>query len=233
MIPIFCINLERATERKAYIEENWIKKFDLPITFWKAYDRRDIEKGRFIFPYDESKALQTIYRQMSDGEIACATSFAMLYQYLIQNKIPEAIIMEDDVIPLISHKNDLFDAIKIGKNEFPNAQVILLHKPSPKDMRESRDKIYYEKKQYFSLCEQTPWGNLLFYITLDAVKKYFKMFRIISNVADGPQRILCKEQKVIIVNNPLCSHIGWDQTLYSSYIGAQYRASKPNRKFIP
>lgn len=53
-IPIYCINLERAVERKHNIEKTWINGLGLQINFWKAYDRRDIENNKFIYPYDKN-----------------------------------------------------------------------------------------------------------------------------------------------------------------------------------
>ena len=51
-MKIFCINLERAGERKNRIENLWINKLELNIDFWKAYDRRLINKGISEYLYN-------------------------------------------------------------------------------------------------------------------------------------------------------------------------------------
>ena len=64
-ISIFCVNLERATERKIRLSKEWIDNLKLDINFWQAYDRRDIETGKYIYDYDPIKAKQTIGSSLS------------------------------------------------------------------------------------------------------------------------------------------------------------------------
>ena len=123
-IPIFCINLERATERKEYIQKEWIDKLGFDITFWKAYDRRNIEQNKIIYPYDKNLTIKTIGRELNTGEIACSTSFCMLYEHCLNNNINEILIIEDDAIPINDTKK-VFEYISAGKQEFPNSHIFL------------------------------------------------------------------------------------------------------------
>ena len=54
-IPIFCINLQRATERRQLIQELWIDGLGIDINFWEAYDRRNIENGIYQYSYNPKK----------------------------------------------------------------------------------------------------------------------------------------------------------------------------------
>jgi len=223
MIPIFCINLERATERKELISKKWIDELGLDITFWKAYDRRNIDNNEFIYLYNKELAIQTIGRQLSNGEIACATSFCLLYEYLLENTYEEVIIMEDDITPSISNKTELFDRITDGKIEFPEAELILLH-----EYYRNHGKTKITKK-HFSLCYGPPWGNQLFYANRKAIITLYELLRGMKFPADYPQRLLSAEERVIISNQPMCYH-EWRGPNAITYIGNEYRGT--HRKFI-
>lgn len=229
MIPIFCIHLERATERKRLIQDLWIDKLGLDITFWPAYDRRLIEKDQIIYPYNRTKALSLMERELNHGEIACATSFCLLYEHIMQNNILECIILEDDVVPLIDNKEIIFSTIAKGKEEFPNAQMMILHKPAEIDLINHPTSMFYHKNSNASLCKVTPWGNLCFYIKIDAVMYAWKLLRQMCCVADYPQRELGMANKVMIANNPICEHYEADEA--KTYIGNEHR--KSNRIFVP
>jgi GR25 family glycosyltransferase involved in LPS biosynthesis len=227
MIPIFCINLQRAIKRKEYIEEEWINRLGFNITFWKGYDRRDIENNKFVYSYDKQLAINSTGRQLSHGEIACATSYCMLYEYLINNNYEEVVIMEDDIVPNFIDKSILFDTINHIQNEFNQTEMILLHDINP-SQNKLKDKIFYEKKIYGSLCKITPWGNLLFYIKLNSIKKNYSILKEMKMPADFVQNILAKENLVCISNNPLCYHEYLE--VNDTYIGNEFRNTK--RRFI-
>ena len=221
-IPIFCLNLERATERKEYIQKEWIDKLGFNINFWKSYDRRDIENNNYIYQYNKELAEQNFGRELSYGEIACATTFCMLYEYLLNNYYEEAIIMEDDIIPLISDKKELFHTIDQGKIEFPLSELMLLH-------RSRNPHGVSIKREYHSLCKSPCWGNQLFYINKAGLIKTHNILKTMSCPADAPQRVLAQLDIVIASNKPLCDHrwTGGDST---TYIGNSFRGT--SRKFI-
>ena len=222
MIPIFCVNLERAKERKHSIQKQWIDKIGLDIIFWKAYDRRDIEQNIYLYPYDKDLTIQNLKRELSSGEIACSTSFCMLYEHILDNNYDEVIIMEDDIFPLINNKHELFDTITEGKKEFNSSEMILLHKPS----KPHRITI---KKKYTSMCSKSSWGNQLFFVKKSAVIKAYNILKPMFFPADYPQRALSRHQIVTASNNPICGHYGGEFS--TTYIGNDLRNSR--RNFIP
>ena len=233
-IPIFCINLDRADERKQTVQQEWINKLKLDIKFWKAYDRRDIKEGNYVYPYD-SKATKTHFnRELSYGEIACATSFAMLYEFSINNDFEEIIVMEDYISPLINHKNILFNYIQEAKKEFPDCEFIILQ---GKPVNQKYNEI--ETKVFFSKIYPIPYGNFFLYLNKSGIYKIYNLLRQMIFPADVPQNILFKQGllNVIVSNIALAEH----NTL-TTYIGNDLRfdgkastnstGGKNNRKFI-
>jgi GR25 family glycosyltransferase involved in LPS biosynthesis len=228
-IPIFCINLDRAKERKKLIQKKWIDELGFEITFWNSYDRRDIENNKFIYKYDKSLSISLLKRELNCGEIACATSFCMLYEYILNNNIKEVIIMEDDVTPLVSDKNEVFHYINQGKLEFPKAELMLMHNLHSHQMKNS-DKIYTSQKKYFSKCLKAPYGNQFFYSNKNTIQKLYQILKTMNMPADWAQQILIKNgAEVIISNKPLCFH-HWNGHLSTTYIGNELRNTK--RRFI-
>ncbi len=127
-MKIYCLNLERATERRTMITREWIDKLGFQIEFSPAYDRRQIEAGKFIFPYNEAITIERIGRALSHGEIACATSHCLLLKHVLAEGHEEIIVMEDDCLPATyTSITSVFDSIEKCKNNFPNVKVLLMH----------------------------------------------------------------------------------------------------------
>lgn len=225
-IPIFCINLDRATERKEKTKQEWIDSLGFDIQFWKAYDRRDIENNKHIYEYVPKKTNSFLKRDLSNGEIACITSFCMLYEYAIEKKYDEIIVMEDDISPLIKNINILYDTITNAKKEYPKFNFIVLHGKNPSIKKQ---KIISSTK-HFSEISPVPWGNMFIYLDKIAINKIYKTLKQIVCPADHAQRILFsrKELNVIVVNSSLCIH-----NTNKTYIGNDIRFEKNIREFIP
>ena len=95
-LPIFCINLERAIERREKMQKHF-KKIKAPAQFIKAFDGNDINQ----------KLLDKIgYKnQITKNELGCALSHLYLYEKIIAENIDMAIICEDDCKFNISYEN--------------------------------------------------------------------------------------------------------------------------------
>ena len=240
---IFCINLNRATDRKHSMTQDWINRLGLDIQFWSAFDRQMIDRHQnMIYECNQNMAKQKFNRVLSNGEIACATSFYQLFEFILTQNINECIIMEDDIIPLIDSKEIIFSSIKKAKIEFPSMELLLMHKISPiqavNDNPHSGatyEDIFYKKKDCASLCRKSPWGNQCFYITLKAVEiAYQNLCKDTGRVsiwypADYFAVDLCPLELVCILNNPICDH-HWIGDKATTYIGNDCRGTR--RKFI-
>lgn len=212
-MKIFCLNLERATERRKMIKEEWVKKHGFDIEFFNAFDRRELEKGTCIFPYDEKKTIQLIGRPMSAGEIACATSHVLLLKHALNMGYEEIVVMEDDVRPtehtsVIAMEN----AIATCKKEFPHSSVLLMHH------NDGNAKTLVSKKG-INLLSFAPFGYRLVWLNKKAMKLLIQDLSTMCYPADFlwilrfvPMRTLS------MTENPL----GFGDAKHS-YIGEQYR----------
>lgn len=225
MIPIFCINLDRAKERRQSIQNTWIDKLGLNVIFWKAYDRRNICDKNTPYVYCKDKSVAKIHRELNDGEIACATSHCQLLEYALKLDIKEMIVMEDDIVPLIETKDMFFDQISFFKEEF-NKPLALLQNINPLEYTRIQEKVI-EKKQHFSLCGLAPCGTSLFYINQFGMKILLNELKNMYCPADYVQRdFFSKNQLVCISNKPL----GYHEWNGDSYIPNNFRRIK--RKYI-
>lgn len=194
-IPIFCINLDRATERKKKIENLWIKNLGFDITFWKAWDRRDVDNGKFYFKYDPELTQKTIKRQLTSGEIACATSHCMVYEYALNCNLDYCIVMEDDILPSRYTNINAVNQILQKREEIPECNIILLHE------------IYGRINEIDSLKETTnfkilskwPFGNQITFFTKKGLELMFNNLYKLNYMADhwniftnyNPQNDIC------------------------------------------
>lgn len=229
MIPIFCVNLLRASERKQQIIKQWIDYLGLNINFWIAYDRRDIQNNKYIYHYDSKKAINFLNRELSFGEIACATTFISLYEHLLKTNIDEVIIMEDDISPIINVKHIIFDLIMKGKEEYPDAEMFILHEIN---LKIDPENYLINQQIHFSEYKFPPWGNMMIYLKKTAIEKLYNSNIPIFQPADNMQRYLVGLDKLraIVSNQKLCKH-----NIGPSYIGNDIRFPncKKFKNFIP
>lgn len=97
MIPIFIINLERNTERRQAITEQ-LKSLNLDFQILPATDGKFLEKEDLEKLYNEKQSLKKIQFPLSKNEVACADSHLRLYEKIVAENIPYALILEDDVV---------------------------------------------------------------------------------------------------------------------------------------
>lgn len=110
-MPIFLINLDRRTDRLAQMTSKLGK---LPFKRISAIDGQNLDDLEFISPITKYK--------MAKSEIACILSHKKVWQKIVDEKIPYACILEDDInlscsFPdFIKNANwlpDNFDVIKL------------------------------------------------------------------------------------------------------------------------
>jgi len=227
-IPIFCINLERATERRKKIEDLWIKNLGFDITFWKAWDRRDIENGKFYYPYDPELTQNTIKRQLSSGEIACATSHCTVYEYALKNNLEYCIVMEDDILPSKQTKpEDLNHIISLLQEELPYSNIVLLH-----EIHHKINQIQSLKETVnFKILSRWPFGNQMTLFTKKGLEIMFANLHNLNYMADhwnifpysDPQKDICIIKKSVghhedSKSKNFDTYIGIRSNFYKNYI---------------
>jgi len=113
MPPIFVINLEKNTVRRNNIE-NQLAQAGLEFEICPATDGSMLTQ-RDLASYDENYVLRNISRELSSSEIGCYLSHQKLWQKIVDENIPWAVILEDDVLIQADLKEILS---KIGKIPF-------------------------------------------------------------------------------------------------------------------
>ena len=231
-IPIYCINLKRAEERKKIILHEWTDKRGININFFDAFDRQSADINNLPEPYNEnilkdesSFLLQHLGfdKKMTIGEICCSISHCNLLKKLIDEGVEEAIILEDDAIPLFNSSEDFFKAIELCKKENKNLDILLLHKPvSPSDGG-SELNILEAKENYTILSKFITCTQAIYYSKKGMEKCYESASRLIAPIDLSWQFKVVGERSLNLINKPLVEH-----TNSTTYINED----NPNRIFI-
>ena len=95
--PVFVISLSDATARREKISHS-LSLFGIPFSFFDAVDGRQGVPENMLKRVDRKAAFNRLSRDMTDGEIACALSHLLVYEHVVENKLPGAIILEDDAV---------------------------------------------------------------------------------------------------------------------------------------
>lgn len=221
-MKIYCLNLERAVERREMITEEWIKKRGFNIEFFKAFDRRQVELREFVFPYNEATAIERIKRPLSKGEIACATSHCLLLQKALEEGHEEIIVMEDDCMPYDNATvGSVMETINKCKTVFPKVKVFLMHDYEGYDVK------IIETKEGINLLSYPPFGCRFVWLQKKAIEILMKDLSTMCYPADWLWTKRFAPMKVIAgLEKPFGNHHG-----NNSYIGKELRNC--NRIFIP
>lgn len=166
--PVFIINLDRSPERMERIKllfpnENLIRVPAIDGNQW--WDGTYDNMGRPRFTVEAIKRLKLrgiIGRDALDiypwipAEVACALSHIKVWQYIIDNNIQQAIVLEDDAEPTKYYSNSIQSSIS-NQLEMPcDADVIFLH---------GSDNIYGACKIDSKNRYKNGFGNTGYYIT--------------------------------------------------------------------
>jgi glycosyl transferase family 25 len=94
--PVFVINLERSTERREKISLQ-LNEIGLDFELVTATDGAALSRSDRA-AYNEAHVISNISRPMSAAEVGCYISHAKLWQRVVAEDIPWAVILEDDIL---------------------------------------------------------------------------------------------------------------------------------------
>jgi GR25 family glycosyltransferase involved in LPS biosynthesis len=216
-IPIYCINLKRAEGRKKIILHEWTDKRGININFFDAFDRQSADINNLPEPYNynllnknisskEKRFLSKEFkREMTIGEICCSISHCNLLKKLIDEGVEEAIILEDDAIPLFESYEEFFNSIEECKKENENLSILLLHDPSSLPYG-NKIKVFKSKKNYKILSKFVACTQAIYY-SKEGMKKYYESAsRLIAPIDLSSQFIIIDEKLLNLINKPLVKH---------------------------
>lgn len=111
-IPVWVLNLERDTERRHFMEQQ-LNELGVDFEVIKAVDKEILTPKELSF-YSKKDAFKSEARELSRGEISYALSHAKMWQRMIDEQMPEILILEDDV----RVSRALFDVLA-NRHRFP------------------------------------------------------------------------------------------------------------------
>lgn len=208
-IPVYCINLKRAPERKQKITEEWVNKRNININFFDAIDRLGLSFNNLPAPYNENFKNRDIQFSknlginiFSLGNVCCSISHCELLKTLIDSNIEEAIILEDDSEPLFDTKDDFFNAIaKCKEDGIPD--ILLLHKP----LKDISPNIEIEKNNFFILKKTTIGTQTIYYNKKGMQSMYEEGMKLHVPIDyTGNLGGIIENKRMGIIKNPLTFH---------------------------
>ncbi len=119
-IPVFIINLLQDIEKKEHIK-NLCTAYNLSPEFIKAVNGKSLSNKEIENAYSKENAINIFGRELSRGEIGCALSHKKIYQKMVNKRINEALILEDDV----EFNSELLNVINTI-NSFPEKWNLIL-----------------------------------------------------------------------------------------------------------
>jgi len=217
-----CINLDRATERRQRFTRDWIEGLGFPIQFFTAVDRRDIEQGRAVFAYDEAAARKRIGRRLTSGEVACATSHALVMREEMEFCGPEGVfIMEDDCFPIPGAGAErLIQRVRDAVAALSGIEAVACHKPHV------RYTIREQAGGAMRLLDP-PWGSIVTWYSPRGLRRACQMMSAMDGPADWIWREFSALGKFAMLDPP----IAWHEVSDTTYIGNEFRGV--HRRFIP
>ncbi|WP_077497287.1 glycosyltransferase family 25 protein, partial [Rodentibacter ratti] len=109
-IPIFIISLVDSPRRKIIAER--LNGLGLEFIFFDAvYGKNLSDEDLSKIDYEFYPKNYDARKPLTLGEIGCAMSHIKLYEYLVENNIEQAIVLEDDAILSLYFKEILLDAM--------------------------------------------------------------------------------------------------------------------------
>jgi len=118
---VYVINLARSKERLSEIEQH-LNQLNLNFTVIEAVDGNSLSIDDMSKYYDENKNSENYHKKLNKGEVACYLSHRKVWQNMIDDCEPFALILEDDAhlneqinktLKIIESSNVIWDVIKL------------------------------------------------------------------------------------------------------------------------
>ena len=93
-------------ERRKSIEEN-LRELGLEYTMIEAVDGKAISPSELLKVYSKKKSMKWTGRELNLGEIGCTLSHLKVYKQIVSEDIPEALVLEDDILLGVAFKKIL------------------------------------------------------------------------------------------------------------------------------
>lgn len=98
-LPLYIISLSKDKARRKDLECSFAPQ--IVSSYFEASDLRFSKSDDLDFLIDKPAILKRYNRLLRGGEIGCAHSHQRVYQSILDNDIPFALVLEDDIIPFL------------------------------------------------------------------------------------------------------------------------------------
>lgn len=227
----FIINLKQHTQRKTHMK-TLCDSTGFDYEFVDAIygkELKDIDK----YIKNQEKTIEHIHREMSNGEIGCILSHQNIYNKIIQNNIPYALVLEDDIdfdlniteiLEKICFENLEFDTILLGYHGTNSREQLSLNKSFIKSIKD-HIKLYK--------LNEIAYGAYGYIISLQGASKILKQssdfILPIDHYTGNPfiNNILCLYTQIIHINKKLS-----DGSILTQEREIMYLISKFKNEFL-
>ena len=96
-MKLYVINLPDSAKRREALSDQ-LSRTSLDWEIFPAFDGRKMGADERSAIYDGKLARNNVGREMSNGEIGCAMSHRLVYRKMIDKNVPDAVVLEDDVV---------------------------------------------------------------------------------------------------------------------------------------
>lgn len=93
----YIINLKHSIDRRIYMEEQCRKLPFLSIEYINAVDGRSMNTEERAIAFDEKEFEKRYSVKVRPGEIGCTLSHQKCYKKIVEERLPYALILEDDI----------------------------------------------------------------------------------------------------------------------------------------
>lgn len=214
-MKIFYINLHKDTVRRESMEKQ-LTSLNLRYSRIPAIYGRELSKQTLTECYSVKKAYRNQSRELTPAEIGCAMSHIHIYQKIVAEKIPYALILEDDVVLPSSFTDAMHsfnDFIRMDRPE------VLLLSPAEPDWKQKGQVRTSGKYQAVPFAKGFFTSSYI--VTHLAAQSLLCELYPISMVADSWQRLSTFRVVDLFVISPCL--IEQDQETFGSSTTAGYK----------
>jgi glycosyl transferase, family 25 len=122
-VNAYVINMAEAQKRKRFLDIQFLNFPNLNVEYIEGVNINGFKPLEIAEVYNEQKAYEIIRRPMVKSEIGCGLSHIKAYRKIVENNIPYAIVMEDDIL-MSSYFNDILPDV-INWVDPDKSQIVL------------------------------------------------------------------------------------------------------------
>ncbi|MGE5027459.1 MAG: glycosyltransferase family 25 protein [Betaproteobacteria bacterium] len=194
---IYVINLARHPERRDFMKAQ-LDALGLKFERVDAIDGQRLNEEEIAKNHDVGLAHKITGRSLSRGEIGCALSHLSIYRKMVEQRIPYAIIFEDDAL-LSSQFPTILERMKNRID--PEEEMIILFTRAHKYTSWFSKKI---GKAHKLVSTVEAWDAHGYLVTQAAARKLLKMLHPVHAVADCWNHLLKQRAVRICAIVPYC-----------------------------